>query len=343
MTNERERVVENLNRALHDLFANDSHVFLLGEDILDPYGGAFKVSRGLSSRFPDRVLTTPLSEATFLGIAGGLALCGEKVIVEIMFGDFRALGYDQILNFASKATTMYGRKLAINLLVRCPVGGNRAYGPTHSQSIQKYFLGIPHLQLFELSPFHDNGSLLKKLMNMGEPCILFEDKVLYTQRMAVEGSIDEVFMWDAFDETGNFVRVFLDGEGESIPDWLLIAPGGMVTRCLQAMKDLFVKDEITTQLLVPSQLYPFDIKPLTHTLHGVKHIAIVEESVAGGTWGNEVAQKLYPQQWKTLEQPIKLIHSRDSVIPTASHLEKQVIVQAEDIMQTLREAIDATY
>jgi pyruvate dehydrogenase E1 component beta subunit len=283
-----------------------------------------------------------LSEETFLGIAGGLALCGEKAIVEIMFGDFLALGYDQLLNFASKATAMYGRPLTINLVVRCPVGGNRAYGPTHSQSMQKYFLGIPNLQLFEVSPFHDNCRLLNKLVNLGQPCILFEDKVLYTQRMAVDGVVDDYFLWESLDTAGNFVRVFLDGEGTSVPDCLLIAPGGMVTRCLQAMKDLFLSEEISTQLIVPSQLYPFDIKTLVAHMRGITRVAIIEESVPGGTWGCEVAQQLYTHLWGVLEQPVQLIHSRESVIPTASHLEKQVIVQAEDITRALREAMHAT-
>ena len=340
--NKNERVVENLNRALHELFASDPRVFLLGEDILDPYGGAFKVSRGLSSRFPDRVLATPLSEETFLGIGGGLALCGEKVIVEIMFGDFLALGYDQILNFASKATAMYGRPLTINLVVRCPVGGNRAYGPTHSQSMQKYFLGIPHLSLFELSPFHDNTQLLNKLVNLGQPCILFEDKVLYTQRMAADGVIDEYFAWEVLDREGNFIRVFLDGEDEVVPDCLLIASGGMVARCLHAMKDLLLNDEISAQLIVPSQLYPFDVNTLVAVLPAIKHIAIVEESVAGGTWGCEIAQQMYTHLWGKLKQPIQLIHSRASIIPAAPHLEKQVLVQAEDISCAIREAIHVT-
>src|SRR5439155_1315828 len=152
-----ERVADNLNGALHRLFERDPRVYLLGEDLLDPYGGAFKISRGLSDRYPDRVLATPLSEGGFVGVANGLALCGDKAIVEIMFGDFIALSFDQIVNFATKSVSMYGRTLPLHLVVRCPVGGNRGYGPTHSQSPQKHFIGVPHLGLYELSPFHYNG------------------------------------------------------------------------------------------------------------------------------------------------------------------------------------------
>lgn len=341
--NRNERVVENLNRALHALFARDPQIFLLGEDLLDPYGGAFKVSTGLSQRFPERVLATPLSEATFLGVASGMALCGEKVIVEIMFGDFIALGYDHILNFATKATAMYGHPLALNLVIRCPIGGNRGYGPTHSQSMQKYFVGIPHLSLFEISPFHDNEPLLSKLTNLGHPVILFEDKVLYTQRMYHAGSIDEYFRYEALDSEQNFVRVSLNGMDATQAGCAIIAPGGMASRCMQAMKDLFLNLEILTQLFVPSQLYPFNIQTIAAYLRDIEHLFVAEESVRGGTWGNEVAQHIYAQLWGSLKHPVQLIASRESVIPAAPHLEKRVIVQAEDIYNRISEAVQTKH
>ena len=155
-----ERIVENLNRTLHQLMEADERVFFLGEDVLDPYGGAFKVARGLSTRFPARVLTTPISELGIAGVANGLALAGQRPILEFMFGDFIFLAFDQIVNFAAKSVTMYGERMPFHLLVRCPVGGHRGYGATHSQSVQKHFIGVPNLELFEISPLHDNSKLL---------------------------------------------------------------------------------------------------------------------------------------------------------------------------------------
>src|SRR5437879_5612185 len=105
-TGRPQRVGENLNRALDRALAGDRRVTLLGEDVLDPYGGAFKISRGLSTRHPGSVLGTPISESAVMGVAAGLALCGERPIVEVMFGDFLALGFDQLLNFATKSVAM---------------------------------------------------------------------------------------------------------------------------------------------------------------------------------------------------------------------------------------------
>ena len=66
------RVVEGLNAALHDLLAGDPGAYLLGEDVADPYGGAFRATRGLSTRFPDRVLSTP-TESALSGTIGARA------------------------------------------------------------------------------------------------------------------------------------------------------------------------------------------------------------------------------------------------------------------------------
>ncbi len=333
------RVAENLNQALHRLFEAARDVILLGEDIRDPYGGAFKVTKGLSTRFPDRVLATPLSEGGIVGVAGGLALAGDKAIVEIMFGDFLALGFDQIVNFASKSTSMYGRDIPLRLIVRCPVGGGRGYGPTHSQSLQKHFLGVPNLSLFELSPFHDNTALLDRMLATGEPGILFEDKVLYTQQMYEDGRVDDVFSYDFVGAEDPVARVYMDAPDEF--DDVIIAPGGVAHRALAAMRTAFLEDEATPLLLVPSRLYPFGTEPLLPMLSRARQIVVVEESTAGGTWGADFAQSVHTRLWGELRNPVRLVHSADSIIPTAPHLEREVLVQAGTIRAALREACRA--
>ncbi|MCF2436129.1 alpha-ketoacid dehydrogenase subunit beta [Streptomyces thinghirensis] len=184
----RQRVAENLNSALHHLLGAHPGTYLIGEDVADPYGGAFKVTRGLSDRFPDRVLSSPLSEGGIAGVGAGLALAGNRSVVEMMFSDLAALAFDPLLNFAAKSVSMYGRRVPMSMVVRCPTGGNRGYGPTHSQSLQKHFLGIPSLHLREVSLFHDNQRVLTAMLDREEPGVLFEDKVLYTRAMYQAGS-----------------------------------------------------------------------------------------------------------------------------------------------------------
>lgn len=327
-----ERVGENLNRALHDLLACDDRAFVLGEDLADPYGGAFKISKGLSTAYPDRVLSTPLSENAIVGVAGGLALCGDTVVVEIMFSDFVGLAFDQILNFATKSVTMYGTRVPMRMIVRCPVGGGRGYGATHSQSVQKHFIGIPNLALYELSPFHDASDVLAAALAREEPCLLFEDKVLYTRRMYRDGVVDDRFR---FELTGGWARVHAPWEAG--PTTLIVTPGGTAHRAVEAANTLLDQGR-NVAVLVPSRLYPVPVEGLLPFLDDAETVCVVEESTAGGTWGAEVATRLYELAWNRLRGPVRLISSADSVIPAAPHLEREVLVQAQTIVDHLAPA-----
>jgi pyruvate/2-oxoglutarate/acetoin dehydrogenase E1 component/pyruvate/2-oxoglutarate dehydrogenase complex dihydrolipoamide acyltransferase (E2) component len=331
------RVAENLNHALHDLFGRDAGVYLLGEDVLDPYGGAFKISKGLSTNFPDRVITTPLSEGGILGVGNGLALCGNRVIVEIMFGDFLTLGFDQIMNFAAKSATMYGREIPIRLLVRCPVGGNRGYGPTHSQSLQKHLIGVPNLALYELSPFHDAADVLAQALDRGTPGVLFEDKVLYTQRMCLGDHVGDHLRRRLIGPGLGWAHLFPYGR-EAPCDLVIIAPGGVAHRAMAAADLLRELDDRAVHVITPAQLYPVDIEPVLPLLASAGRIVIVEESTAGGTWGAEVARLLSAHIWSSLTAPPILLNSADSIIPSAGHLERQVLLGSDEIVMAVRKA-----
>ena len=329
-----ERVGENLNRALHALLATDDRVCLLGEDLDDPYGGAFKVSRGLSTRFPERVLSTPISEAAIVGIAAGLALCGQRPIAEIMFGDFATLCFDQLYNFASKSVSMYGRRVPMHLVVRCPVGGNRGYGPTHSQNPQKHFIGIPHLNLFEMSAFHDNTDVLRRILDLGEPAILFEDKTLYGQRAYRHGRVSSLLRFDFLDQ--NTARIHVRGSDEC--DWVIVATGGTAQRAMDAAEAMLREQELVCQVVIPSRLFPIDLDAAMPLLARAHRICVLEEGIAGGTWGSEVAAVLHERLWDSLSAPVLRINSAYDVIPAAPHLEREVIVQVPTIQAAIRGA-----
>ena len=150
-----ERGVASIRDSLRRNMAQDPRILLIGEDIESPYGGAFKITKGLSEEFPSRVRNTPISESTIIGMGNGLALGGFLPVCEIMFGDFLALAADQLINHASKFRFMYNDQVRIPFIVRTPMGGRRGYGPTHSQSIEKHFLGLPDTLLLSLHQRYD--------------------------------------------------------------------------------------------------------------------------------------------------------------------------------------------
>src|SRR5512136_2700517 len=183
-------VLESLNSALHHAMENDERVYVIGEDLLDPYGGAFKVTRGLSTKFPGRVLTTPISEAAIAGLAGGMALRGLRPVAEIMFGDFVTLIADQLVNHAAKFRWMYNDSVRVPMVVRSPMGGRRGYGPTHSQSLEKMFLGVPGLKVVAPHTLGNPGNLLESAITDDDPVLFIEHKLLYPCQLLEPGQGD---------------------------------------------------------------------------------------------------------------------------------------------------------
>ena len=293
------------------------------------------MSRGLSTRFPERVISTPISEGGLLGVANGLVLSGQKAIAELMFGDFTFLAMDQIVNFAAKSVSMYGEHMPFPLIVRCPVGGRRGYGATHSQTISKHLIGVPNLNLYEMSPVHDNLKMLEQVFATGMPSVIFENKILYAQRQFESGDVDDLYRRRYLDDAGQ-IAILESGE---TPDVILIAGGGMVSNCLEAGRRLLLEGECAVDILVPYQLYPFPVESLGAMFASKPLVAIVEEGTSGGTWGEEVAHRIYQEHWSDMSSRILTVHSEDSIIPSSRHLEDDVLVSVNKIVSAVMEAL----
>ena len=124
ITNYEGRTIERINKFLLESASNNN--LIIGEDIDDPYGGAFKATKGISSKYPNSVMTSPISEAGIVGFAAGYSLVNKFAIVEIMFGDFITYSFDQIVNGVSKFYHMYGMNISCPVMIRTPMGGKEA-------------------------------------------------------------------------------------------------------------------------------------------------------------------------------------------------------------------------
>jgi len=129
----------------------DNSIVLLGQSICDPYGGAAKVTRGLSTAYPSQIIDCPISESAMIGISIGLSMQGFKPITEIMFTDFLTLCVDQIYNMAIKLRELHG--IDINITIRT-MQGMKDYGPTHSQDM--LWLKIPGVK-YESTDYYPDG------------------------------------------------------------------------------------------------------------------------------------------------------------------------------------------
>lgn len=333
--------VASLRNALGYLMQSDPRVYLIGEDLLDPYGGAFGVSRGLSTRFPARVVPTPISEACITGIGVGMALRGLRPIVEIMFGDFITLATDQLVNVASKVRQMYGEDVQVPLVVRTPMGGGRGYGPTHSQTLDRLFLGVPNLQVVAASHFHNPGKLLETAVEGDSGPVLFsENKSLYPRRLVRDG--DGQLRVTALAGHQGYPTAVVTNFNSGRPDVGIVGYGGMSQPVSEAMKRL-AGEEISVVAVFPASLHPLPVGDLRSALRGVGAVLVVEEGVQDFGWSAEVAARLDEALWESLKAPVARLGARSCVIPASRSLEKQVLPGAEAIESKLLELVKCTF
>lgn len=337
------RYAESINGALHELFESDSSVFLIGEDLLDPYGGAFKISKGLSTKFPDRVLTMPISEAGFTGFATGMAMRGLRPIVEIMFGDFITLCADQIVNHAAKFKWMYADQVDVPLVIRAPMGGRRGYGPTHSQNLESLFYGTPFVNIVAPSVFHDPGRILKNLFyQVREPLLFIENKVSYSQFLKApdsESKIDGVnFRLVESANKAAPTAVFCPNPRADV-DVTLVCHANIATVGLEAVAQLYREEELNVELLVPAQLKPFPIEHVIQSVKRSRRAIFVDEGVATAGWIADVAAKLSEAAFPKLISPVLRVGSKDCPVPNSIVLENQVLPGKNEIFKAVEESL----
>lgn len=325
------RCAQALNAALHGVFEERDDVYLLGEDVLDPYGGAFKITQGLATRWPGRVITTPVSEAAMFGVAAGLALRGYRPILEIMFGDFITLGFDQVINGISKFREMYDNATTVPLVVRTPMGGRRGYGPTHSQSLEKLLLGVPGIVVVTPSECHDLGALLTRAVNEDAPVFFIENKVMYGRpnRVPVNGRVDE-FRCQQSDAP--YPSLTFSGNDFSRADATLVTYGGMLPLALEAAEELILEHEVFTEVVALGQLLPLDLRPVLESVARTGTLVTIEEGTLTAGVGAEIAARVQAEAWDELRAPIRRVAARDGIVPASRELENDALPDAQDIV-----------
>lgn len=326
-----ERSVALIRQSLERALEKDERVVIIGEDIESPYGGAFKATQGLSHRFPGRVRNTPISESLIVGMGNGLALAGRVPVCEIMFGDFITLAADQLINHASKFRFMYNDQVSIPLIVRTPMGGRRGYGPTHSQSLEKHFLGLPDLQVLATNHRLDPGALYDRLLaSIEQPTLVIENKVLYGQR--VEAEMPDGFALEFSSERFPTVRI----RPEGVPDVTIVCYGEMLREVEDAIIRAFDEHEIICEVICPARLSPLNLAPILASVTRSHRLLVAEEGIGCAGFGSEVLARLMEADVSVCRR-VKRLASPEYPIPACAPLEREMLPHARSIRTAIRE------
>lgn len=316
---------EALNLALFEEMRRDPLVFTMGEGIAER-GGSYKVTEGLFKEFgPERVMDTPISEASFTGCGVGAALVGTRPVVEILFVDFTGLIMDQIINQAAKYEFMSGGQGKVPMVLRTQGGAGNGLAGQHSQSLEALFYHIPGLKVVMPATPYDAKGLLKASIRDDHPTIFIEHKLLYMTK----GEVPED------DYIVPLGQADIKRAGKDIT---LVTYSYMTLKCLEAAEAL-AKEGISVEVVDLRTLTPLDKTTILDSVEKTGRAIVVHEAVKRGGIGGDIASMIMEEAYDDLDGPVLRICGKNTTIPYNLELEKVCVPSTEDIIEGILEMV----
>jgi len=320
----QQTYLEAIRNALHEEMGRDSSVYVFGEDVA--LGGPFGVTQGLAEAFGKRrVVNTPISEGTVMGLAIGTATAGLRPVVEIMFIDFITLAMDQLVNHAAKLHYMSGGQIKIPLTVRVQCGISGTMGAHHSQSLEAWLTHVPGLKVLMPSTPADAKGLLKAAIRDDSPVVFIEHRGLYWTR----GQVPED---DGIVPIG---KAAIINEGSDVT---VIATAKMRDAALEAAQELSTNG-ISSEVIDPRSLSPLDVETIVSSVKKTSRLVIVHEAVEPGGIAAEIAAKVQQEAFYYLDSPIVRVAAPFAPVPASPTLEKVFVPGKEQIIEAMRRAL----
>ena len=323
-----------IKEALAQEMERDESVILMGEDVaggsgadgeMDAWGGPLGITKGLWSKFGDRVMDTPISESAFIGAAIGAATAGLRPVAELMFIDFMGVCFDQIFNQAAKFRYMFGGRAVTPVVIRTMFGAGLRAAAQHSQCLYPIFTHIPGLKCVVPSTPYDAKGLLIQAIRDDDPVIFCEHKVLYQ----TEGDVPEESYTLPFGEA-NYVR-----EGGDVT---VVALGRMVHMASEAADEL-AKDGIECEIVDLRTTSPLDEDTILESVENTGRLVIVDEATPRCNIATDISALVAQNAFGDLKAPIKMVTAPHTPVPFSPVLEDTYIPNSGKVAATVREVM----
>lgn len=317
-----------LFESIIDKFYEDPTLIAYGEDNRD-WGGAYAVYRGLTEALPyHRFFNAPISESAIIGSSVGYAMCGGRVIVELMYADFIGCAGDEIFNQVAKWQSMSAGILKMPIIIRVSVGSK--YGAQHSQDWTALTAHIPGLKVvFPASPYDAKG-LMNAALNGTDPVIFFESQRIYDiGEQFHKGGVPT----DEYEITLGDPDIKRDGK-----DVTILTIGAVLYRALEAAKTLEEKYGISAEVIDARSIVPFDYSKVIESVKKTGKIVIVGDACERGSVMKDMAADIAELAFDYLDAPPVAFGSRNWITP-CHELEKYFFPQADGIIDVIHEKL----
>ena len=319
---------DGIFEAIIDRFYKDPTLIAYGEENRD-WGGAFAVYRGLTEALPyHRLFNSPISEASIVGTSIGYAMCGGRVIPEIMYCDFLGRCGDEVFNQLPKWQSMSGNVLKMPVVLRVSVGSK--YGAQHSQDWTSLVAHIPGLKVvFPVTPYDAKG-LMNTALQGTDPVVFFESQRVY--------DIGEQFHTGGVPEGYYEIPMGEPDVKRAGKDVTILTIGATLYRALDAAKILEEKYSLSAEVIDARSLVPFNYGPVIESVKKTGRIIISGDATSRGSFLNDLARNITELAFDYLDAPTVVVGSRNWITP-AYELEEAFFPQASWFLDAIHEKI----
>ena len=317
-------VIEAVREAMYEEMKRDPAVFIMGEDV-GKRGGVFLATNGFVEEFgEERVIDTPLAEASIVGIALGAAFKGMRPIAEVEFADFIWPTANQLIGEAARVCYGTNGAVSVPLVVRVPYGGGIHGGLFHSQNVEAYFFHTPGLKVVAPATPYDAKGLLKAAIRDNNPVVFVEHKKTYR---LVRGEVPEE------EYVLPIGQADIKREGDDIT---IVTYGLMLHYCMEAA-GVLAEEGVSVEVVDLRTLKPLDRESILGSVKKTgKALIVHEDNITGGV-GAEVSAFLAEEAFEYLDGPITRVCGPDiPTMPFAPTLEDAYMPNAEKIAAALR-------
>lgn len=290
-------MVSSINQTFRKALENDPRIVFFGEDIEDPKGGVFGLTKGLSEAFPKQVFNSPLAEATILGVAVGMAAYGWKPLFELQFVDFFTPAWNQILTNMSTLRWRTFGNWTCPLVIYAPYG---AYlpggGMWHSQANEGFIAHCPGIRIAIPSTPEDAAGLFWTAINAEDPTFILIPKHIF--RMGVQ--VDKVVPVPL-----GKARIVQEGS-----DVTLVTYGN----CIEVGEAAAKQSGVSVEIIDLRSIVPIDYEAITKSVEKTGRLVVVHEDIKTGGIGQAVIAEMTgaPERWNLFLSPPQLV-ARDDV------------------------------
>jgi 2-oxoisovalerate dehydrogenase E1 component len=319
---------DGLFEAIIDRYYKDPTLIAYGEENRD-WGGAFAVYRGLTEALPyHRLFNSPISEAAIVGTAIGYAMCGGRVIPEIMYCDFLGRAGDEVFNQLPKWQAMSGNVLTMPVVVRVSVGSK--YGAQHSQDWTALAAHIPGLKVvFPVTPYDAKG-LMNSALQGTDPVIFFESQRVY--------DVGEMFHTEGVPEGYYEIPIGEPDVKRAGSDVTILTIGATLYRAIEAAEILQSAHGISAEVIDARSLVPFNYQTVIESVKKTGRIVISGDASARGSFLRDLASNITELAFDYLDAPPVVVGSRNWITP-AYELEEYFFPQASWIIDAIHQRI----